>query len=93
MQMKHLDYKFCSAIDNITKFVVMDEGIYLSDHKLVMVNYLCEFNLEVVGNNVSKSVCDPVSVVDRFRWDHANVMLYYNDNGEQLQNILPQLTT
>ena len=56
-----------------------------------MVNYLCEFNLEVAGNNVSKSksVFDTVPVVERCRWDHANVMLYYNDTGEQLQNILP----
>ena len=27
-----IDYMFCSDIDNITKFVVMDEGIYLTDH-------------------------------------------------------------
>ena len=53
-----------------------------------MVNYLCEFNLEVVGNNVSKFVSFLVAVVERFRWNHANVMLYYNDTGEQLQNIL-----
>ena len=66
----------------------MDEGVYLSDHKPIVVNYLCEFNVEVVRNNVSKSVCDPVPAVERFRWDHANVMLYYNDTGEQLQNIV-----
>ena len=82
---------FCSDLENITKFIVMDEGIYLSDHKPVMVNYLCEFNLELVRNNVSKSVSDPVPVVERFRRDHANVMLYYNDTGEQLQNILPAI--
>ena len=79
-----IDYMFCSDIDNITKFVVIDEGIYLSDHKPVMVNYLCEFNLTVVGNSVSnsKSVSDPVPVVERFRWDHANVLLHYNDTDE-----------
>ena len=82
---------FCSDINNITKFVVMDEGIYLSDHKPVMVNYLREFNLEVVSNKVYKSVSDPVPVVERFRWDHANVMLYGSDTGEQLQNILPAI--
>ena len=39
---------------------------------------MCNINLEVVRNNVSKSVFDSVPVVERFQWDHANVMLYYN---------------
>ena len=58
-----------------------------------MVNYLYEFNLEVVGNNVSKSksVSDLIPVVERFQWDHANIVLFYNDTGEQLQNILPAI--
>ena len=62
----------------------MDEGIYLSDHKPVMVDNFCEFNLKVVGNNVSKFVSDPVPVVQRIRWDHANVMLYYKIFSLQL---------
>ena len=59
------------------------------------VDFAGKVNLEVVGNNVSKSksVSDPVSVVEKFRWDHANVMLYYNDTGKQFRIFCPQLTT
>ena len=75
---------FYSDVDNIINFAAIDKGIYLSDHKPVMMNYLCNINLEVVRNNVYKSDSGSAPVVERFRWDHANGRLIRRSYHSQI---------
>jgi len=68
-----IDYFICDTGDDIVDYSVLDPEINLSDHLPVVIGYKCVY-----------SDCLPVAEathapkVKQLRWDHADLLLYYN---------------
>jgi len=84
-----IDYLFVSDSSLVTKFNVIDEGSNLSDHLPIV----CKCDNFIDANNMSQQ-CKNDSNEDMqtyLRWDHADLVSYYQLTGQHLQELLPLL--
>ena len=84
-QFSKIDYITCDNV-NVSRFEIIENSTNLSDHLPVLVE--CQCIIESSG--VSSAQCDKQSVV-RLRWDHADIVGYYNSTMVQLQSILTEM--
>jgi len=85
-----IDYFFISDDRKVVNFDVVDDGSNLSDHLPIIVTVNCDFA-------ISSAFCDKDStgngeaVQSYLRWDHADLITYYNLTGMHLQALLYEL--
>ena len=86
--MSRIDYFLTSDPSNTIAFNILDLDVNLSDHLPIMVGIACN-----MPNNRTerKSLTSLDPCVTNYRWDHANLDLYYQHTLVFLQPILDDL--
>jgi len=86
--MSRIDYFLTSDPSNTIAFNILDLDVNLSDHLPIMVAIACN-----MPNNRTerKSLTSLDPCVTNYRWDHANLDLYYQHTLVLLQPILDNL--
>jgi len=85
-----IDYFLVSDASRIAKFNVIDDGSNLSDHLPIAVVCNCDVAVE---NNLPRSNNDDVKEAMQayLRWDHADLVTYYQLTGVHLQELLQEI--
>ena len=90
-----IDYFLVSSHSAVSSFDVLDIDSNLSDHRPIAIT--CESNLsrtQITDAFANKDDKDSdLGMVRQLRWDHADLLLYYNSTGLLLQSILDDLMT
>jgi len=79
----YIDYFLTSDASRVVKFSVVDEGSNLSDHLPIAVT----FNFDVINsrpNNLSSNDNTKEATQSYLRWDHADLISYYELTGRHL---------
>ena len=81
-----IDYFICDVGDSILDYSVLDPEINLSDHLPVIIRCKCvypDFSYTAEAARVPK--------VKQLRWDHADLLLYYNTTMSLLYPVYNEL--
>jgi len=90
-----IDYVVTSSIDSIVDFMVLDPDINFSDHLPIMA--VCKYRpiANVGGNTVtdtrSSNCTSDNSLPVHYRWDHADLIAYYQYTDYWLQPLVTRL--
>ncbi len=89
-----IDHFLVSNICAVEMFAVMDIAVNYSDHVPIVIDYICNL---VRGTTQDRSDTKPDSKSNSksdmkyFRWDYADIMMYYYYTGEHLRNLLSMI--
>jgi len=86
-QSSTIDYIISSSPDILLNFAVLDPDINFSDHYPIIAN--CKISTSAHRDDVSHAGAN--SDVTVFRWDHADLISYYQCTGVWLQPVLSRL--
>ena len=71
---------------------IIDDDSNLSDH--LPLHIVCKSTIfEATGKHVDKNNVDSEICVERFRWDHGDLLSYYNATRPLLQPVLDDIYT
>jgi hypothetical protein len=73
---------------NVKSFDILEPNVNLSDHLPLLA--VCGLNVKVVDSVASKSKCEKETVA-QLRWDHADIIGYFNETRLYLQSILTDM--
>lgn len=84
-----IDYFVISDASKIVSFNIFDEGSNLSDHMPIIVNVICDNVVKPIGKDRNSSSSEAAQTF--LRWDHADLVAYYQLTGVHLQALLQEL--
>jgi exonuclease III len=81
-----IDYFITSDLSKLKGYNIIDPSVNLSDHRPIIANFLVK---KPVANHTKKmSKAQDKKVVAQLRWDHSDLLSYYNLTGVHVQNLL-----
>jgi len=87
-----IDYFFCSDLNIISDFDVLEPDVNFSDHSPIILACRSDlFHINDVHNNAQSVDDNGASQVSYLRWDHADVLSYFNLTGHYLQSVYDEL--
>ena len=81
-----IDYFVCDVVENIFDYRVLEPDVNLSDHLPIVVR--CKYTY---SDSPPTTELSPKSKVKQLRWDHADLMSYYNTTMRLLYPIYDEL--